>query len=42
MSFSDIALKEISEGKLSYELVSEDDAVPEVSQQHDGVTPARF
>ena len=42
MEFSDIALKEISEGKLSYELVSEDDAVPEVSQQHDGVTPARF
>jgi DNA-directed RNA polymerase subunit omega len=42
MDFSDIALKEISEGKLSYELADEVEAVPEVHQQHDGATPARF
>jgi len=43
MDFSDIALKEISEGKLSYELADEVEVVPEDSQQqHDGVTPARF
>ena len=42
MEFSDIALKEISEGKLTYELDDEVEAVPEASQQHDGVTPARF
>jgi DNA-directed RNA polymerase subunit K/omega len=46
MGFSEIALKEISEGKLAYELAGEDEAVPEVVpetfQQHDGVTPARF
>lgn len=43
MDFSDIALKEISEGKLSYELDNEEvEAVPEVSQPHDGGTPARF
>ena len=43
MDFSDIALKEISEGKLSYELDTEEvAAVPEAPQQHDGVTPARF
>ena len=42
MDFSDIALKEISEGKLFYELADESEAVPEASQQHDGVTPARF
>ena len=40
MDFSDIALKEISEGKLSYELDNEVEAVPEDSQQHEGVTPA--
>jgi DNA-directed RNA polymerase subunit omega len=42
MDFSDIALKEISEGKLSYELDAEVEAVPEVHQPHDGGTPARF
>jgi DNA-directed RNA polymerase subunit omega len=42
MDFSDIALKEIGEGKLSYELVNEVEAVPETDQPHDGVTPARF
>jgi DNA-directed RNA polymerase subunit omega len=42
MDFSDIALKEISEGKLTYELDNEVEAVPEANQQHDGVTPARF
>jgi DNA-directed RNA polymerase subunit omega len=42
MDFSEIALKEISEGKLTYELADEAEAVPEVRQQHDGVTPARF
>lgn len=43
MNFSDIALKEIGEGKLSYELDAEEvEAVPEVAQPHDGVTPARF
>ena len=42
MDFSDIALKEISEGKLSYELADEVEAVPEVHQPHDGGTPARF
>jgi DNA-directed RNA polymerase subunit omega len=42
MDFSDIALKEISEGKLSYELDGEVEAVPEVTQTHDGATPARF
>ena len=43
IDFSDIALKEISEGKLSYELADEVEVVPEDSQQqHDGVTPARF
>ncbi|MGD0059289.1 MAG: DNA-directed RNA polymerase subunit omega [Verrucomicrobiia bacterium] len=42
MDFADIALKEIGEGKLSYELDGEVEAVPEVTQQHDGVTPARF
>lgn len=31
MEFSDIALKEISEGKLTYELDSEDEFVPEAS-----------
>src|SRR5271157_774306 len=38
MNFSDIALKEISEGKLFYELDAEVEATPEVSQPHDGVT----
>jgi DNA-directed RNA polymerase subunit omega len=42
MEFSDIALKEISEGKLGYELTDDVEAVPEVCQQHDGVTPARL
>lgn len=42
MDFADIALKEISEGKLSYELDAEVAAVPEVAHLHDGVTPARF
>ena len=42
MDFSDIALKEISEGKLSYELDGEAEAVPEIHQAHDGATPARF
>ncbi|MGO9244140.1 MAG: DNA-directed RNA polymerase subunit omega [Verrucomicrobiia bacterium] len=43
MDFSDIALKEISEGKLSYELDAEEvEAVPAVPQPHDGGTPARF
>jgi DNA-directed RNA polymerase subunit omega len=42
MDFSEIALKEISEGRLTYELADESEAVPEVGQQHDGVTPARF
>jgi len=43
MDFADIALKEIGEGKLSYELDAEEvEAVPEVTQTHDGVTPARF
>jgi DNA-directed RNA polymerase subunit K/omega len=43
MGFSDIALKEISEGKLSYELAEEEvEAVPEVIPEHDGITPARF
>src|ERR1017187_3614786 len=37
MEFSDIALKEISEGKLSYELADEEEAVPDVSQQQDEV-----
>jgi len=31
MEFSDIALKEISEGKLTYELDSEAEFVPEAS-----------
>ena len=31
MEFSDIALKEISEGRLTYELVNEAEVVPEVS-----------
>src|SRR6267154_2098959 len=31
MEFSDIAMKEISEGKLAYELDSEAEVVPEVS-----------
>jgi DNA-directed RNA polymerase subunit omega len=43
MDFADIALKEIGEGKLSYELDTEEvEVVPEVSQPHDGITPARF
>src|SRR5580704_13984995 len=43
MDFADIALKEIGEGKLTYELETEEvEVVPEVVQQHDGVTPARF
>jgi DNA-directed RNA polymerase subunit omega len=43
MDFSDIALKEIGEGKLTYELETEEvEVVPEVTQEHDGVTPARF
>jgi DNA-directed RNA polymerase subunit omega len=46
MGFSEIALKEISEGKLAYELAGADETVPEVVpdtfQQHDGLTPARF
>jgi DNA-directed RNA polymerase subunit omega len=43
MDFSDIALKEISEGKLSYELDTEEvEAVPAVTEPHDGGTPARF
>jgi DNA-directed RNA polymerase subunit omega len=37
MDFCDIALKEISEGKLSYELDNEVEAAPETHQQHDGV-----
>jgi hypothetical protein len=31
MEFSDIALKEISEGRLSYKLYDEHEAVPEAS-----------
>ena len=42
MDFSDIALKEIGEGKLSYELDGDVEVAPEVTQPHDGVTPARF
>ena len=42
MEFSEIALKEISEGKLHYEIADEAEAVPEASQQHNGGTPARF
>jgi DNA-directed RNA polymerase subunit omega len=43
MDFSDIALKEIGEGKLTYELDAEEvEAVPAVPQPHDGGTPARF
>ena len=42
MDFMEMALKEISEGKLTYELDSEVEAVPEARQQPDGVTPARF
>jgi len=42
LDFSDIALKEISEGKLTYELEDKVEAVPDTTQQHDGVTPARF
>ncbi len=43
MDFSDIALKEISEGKLSYELDGEEvEVAPAVPQPHDGGTPARF
>lgn len=43
MDFTDIALKEIGEGKLSYELDAEEVVVaPAVPQVHDGVTPARF
>jgi DNA-directed RNA polymerase subunit omega len=37
MDYSDIALKEISEGKLTYELTDEAEAVPEARQQPDGV-----
>jgi DNA-directed RNA polymerase subunit omega len=46
MEFSEIALKEIGEGKLAYELAGEGEPVPETApetfQQHDGITPARF
>jgi len=43
MDFSDIALKEISEGKIFYELDTEEvEVAPEPTQLHDGVTPARF
>jgi DNA-directed RNA polymerase subunit K/omega len=46
MEFSEIALKEIGEGKLAYELAGEGETqtetVSEAFQQHDGVTPARF
>jgi len=43
MDFSDIALKEIAEGKLSYELDNEEvEAVPAVAKLHDGATPERF
>ena len=43
MDFSDIALKEIGEGKLTYELDAEEvEVVPAVPQPHDGGTPARF
>ncbi len=43
MDFSDIALKEISEGKLSYELdTAEVAAVPQAIQQPEGVTQPRF
>jgi DNA-directed RNA polymerase subunit omega len=37
MDFSDIALKEISEGKLGYELTDDVEAVPEVCQEPDGL-----
>ena len=37
MEFVDIALKEISEGKISYEFPEEAEFIPETSQQHDGV-----
>jgi DNA-directed RNA polymerase subunit omega len=46
MDFMEIALKEISEGKLSYELDDGVEAVPEpvseTFQEHDGVTLARL
>jgi DNA-directed RNA polymerase subunit omega len=46
MDFSDIALKEISEGKLTYELDDEIETVPEAAsetfQEHDGITLARL
>ena len=43
MDFSDIALKEIGEGKLTYELDAEEvEVVPAVPQPHDGGTPERF
>ncbi len=43
MGFADIALKEIGEGKLFYELDTEEvEAVPQVAKLHDGATPERF
>ncbi|HTS17247.1 MAG TPA: DNA-directed RNA polymerase subunit omega [Verrucomicrobiae bacterium] len=43
MDFSDIALKEISEGKLFYEVdTAEVVATPDAIQQPEGVTEARF
>ncbi len=43
MDFSDIALKEIGEGKLTYELDAEEaEVVPAVPQPHDGGTPERI
>jgi len=42
MDFSDIALKEISEGRLTYEIADEAEAAPDTSLHHDGVTPASF
>ncbi len=40
MDSSEIALKEISEGKLTYGLADEGEAAPEVCQQHDGISEA--
>ncbi|HVM61602.1 MAG TPA: DNA-directed RNA polymerase subunit omega [Verrucomicrobiae bacterium] len=43
MGFADIALKEISEGKLFYELdAAEIAAAPDAIQQREGVTEARY
>ena len=42
MDFADIALKEIGEGKLFYELDPEVESTPESSLPHDAVTPGRI